>query len=257
MSGIIGVTVGTPTSPAKMKEEINPVLMVNGKKPDATGNVTVSGGGGGGDTTDLENRMQTLEEQMAELLYTPIAITSFSHSAGTRELGETVDAVTLYWDTNKTPTTLELDGAVINSNLTSKQLTGLSISSSNIFFELNAYDEEGASDSKTTSINFFNGVYYGAAAAPSAYNSTFIRSLTKELRSNKKPSFSVTAGSGQYIYYCLPTRMGTCSFMVNVSTGGFALVDTIAFTNALGYTENYYIYKSDNANLGSTTVSVD
>lgn len=48
MSGIIGVTVGTPTSPAKMKDEIKPVLMVNGTKPDATGNVNVSGGGGGG-----------------------------------------------------------------------------------------------------------------------------------------------------------------------------------------------------------------
>lgn len=256
MSGIIGVTVGTPTSPAKMKAEINPVLMVNGKKPDATGNVTVSGGGGGGDTTDLENRMQILEDQMKELSYKPIVIESFSHNSGTKELGETVTSTTLSWKTNKTPTTLELDGAVINSNLTSKQLTGLSISSSNIFFELNAYDEEGASDSKTTSINFFNGVYYGAAAAPSAYNSTFIRSLTKELRSNKKPSFSVTAGSGQYIYYCLPVRMGACSFTVNGFTGGFTLVDTISFTNASGYTENYYIYKSDNAGLGSTSVSV-
>lgn len=36
---IIGVTVGTPTSPRKMSEQINPVRSINGKKPDANGNL--------------------------------------------------------------------------------------------------------------------------------------------------------------------------------------------------------------------------
>lgn len=36
---IIGVTVGTPTSPAKIAERIKPVRTINGKKPDENGNV--------------------------------------------------------------------------------------------------------------------------------------------------------------------------------------------------------------------------
>lgn len=36
---IIGVTVGTTLSPQKMKEKLNPVLSVNGVKPDELGNV--------------------------------------------------------------------------------------------------------------------------------------------------------------------------------------------------------------------------
>lgn len=44
---IIGVTVGTPTSPKKMAQEINPVKTVNGNAPDANGNVNVMGVGGG------------------------------------------------------------------------------------------------------------------------------------------------------------------------------------------------------------------
>ena len=48
MSKIIGVTVGTPLSAAKIEEELNPVKTVNGVKPDKTGNVRVEGGGGGG-----------------------------------------------------------------------------------------------------------------------------------------------------------------------------------------------------------------
>lgn len=42
MSKIIGVTVGTNISPAKVKEEIKPVISVNGVKPDADGNVKIA-----------------------------------------------------------------------------------------------------------------------------------------------------------------------------------------------------------------------
>lgn len=39
MRKIIGVTVGTPTSPTKMERELNPVKTVNGQTPDENGNV--------------------------------------------------------------------------------------------------------------------------------------------------------------------------------------------------------------------------
>lgn len=44
MSKIIGATVGTPTSPAKMELELNPVKTVNGIAPDENGNVEVPNG---------------------------------------------------------------------------------------------------------------------------------------------------------------------------------------------------------------------
>lgn len=46
MSKIIGVTVGTPTSPARMEREIKPVKTVNGITPDENGNVEVPAGTG-------------------------------------------------------------------------------------------------------------------------------------------------------------------------------------------------------------------
>lgn len=39
---IIGTTVGTPISPAKIEEKISPVKTVNNVSPDAKGNVSVS-----------------------------------------------------------------------------------------------------------------------------------------------------------------------------------------------------------------------
>lgn len=46
MSKIIGVTVGTPTSPKKIENEIKPVKTVNGQEPDENGNVEVVGNNG-------------------------------------------------------------------------------------------------------------------------------------------------------------------------------------------------------------------
>ena len=42
MSKIIGVTVGTPTSPSKMAEELKPVKTVNGVSPDENGSVKIT-----------------------------------------------------------------------------------------------------------------------------------------------------------------------------------------------------------------------
>ncbi|WP_157796132.1 hypothetical protein [Thomasclavelia cocleata] len=53
----------------------------------------------------------------------------------------------------------------------------------------------------------------------------------------------------------MPARYGAVNFNVGGFDGGFTKVATIEFTNASGYTENYDIYKSDNANLGTQTVT--
>ena len=117
---------------------------------------------------------------------------------------------------------------------------------------------------KDAAISFYNGVYYGVSAIPEAYNSEFIIALgnsgKKTLRSSKLTSFSVTAGDGQYIFYCLPVSMGTCSFKVGGFDGGFDLVATLdgdnKYENEHGHLEAYRIYRSTNAGLGATNVEV-
>jgi hypothetical protein len=213
--------------------------------------------GSSADISELEEDVETLKQQMANLLYTAISVTSFTHNAGTKEYGQTVSSVNLSWAINKTPTALTLDGEALDVSLRSKALTGLSITKDkNKTWKLVATDERGAKSEKTTTISFCNGVYYGVGAAQDAYDSAFVMGLTKNLRSNKLTSVTVTAGEGEYIFYCLPKRMGTCTFKVGGFEGGFELVATMSFTNASGYTEDYYIYKSVNANLGKTTVSI-
>lgn len=160
----------------------------------------------------------------------------------------------LRWELNRAATKITVNGVQIDPTSTEYDVTGTFTADQS--WEVIVTGAKNETAKRTTGINFLNGVYYGALEEPAEYNSDFILNLTKELRSNKKPSFSVTAGTGQYIYYCLPTRMGTCSFKVGGFEGGFYLVKTISFENESKYIEDYYIYRSDNASLGDTSVEV-
>lgn len=207
------------------------------------------------DIAAMEDRFKTLEDAVADLNYKAIEISTFSVSPSMAEMGGTVSSVALSWTVNKTPTELTLDGAAVDVTATSKTVTGTF--TANKTWTLKATDERGATSSKTAYLSFLNGVYYGVATEPSAYDSAFIRGLAKKtLRSSKLTSFSVNAGSGQYIYYCLPESMGACTFTVGVLPGGFLLADTIFYTNEYGYEEKYRVYRSDHAGLGQTAVTV-
>jgi hypothetical protein len=204
---------------------------------------------------ETENRFRIIGGQIADLLYKPITVSSFTNNVNTVEIGSTVNSVTLSWKLNKDAVMANIDSTAVDTSQNgSLVLTDLAIKA-NKTWTLKVSDERETTASKTTAVTFLNGVYYGAAPA-GTIDSSFVRSLTRTLRSGKLQSFSANAGASQYIWYCIPTRFGKCTFTVNGFTGGFSLVDTIDFTNASGYAEKYYIYRSDNASLGSTFVTV-
>ena len=195
------------------------------------------------------------KKMIDDLAYVPIAINTFTNNINTVEMGSTVTEVVLNWTYNKTPKVASLDAEQIDVNLKTKTLTGQNIKT-NKTFTLSATDERDKTVKKTTAISFLNGVYWGVGEASPTLNSAFILSLTKGLQGSRTKTFTVNAGAGQHIYYAIPTRYGAAAFNVGGFDGGFTKVGTIEFTNGSGYKENYDIYKSDNANLGNTTVKV-
>lgn len=192
-----------------------------------------------------------------EFNYKPIAISSFTNDKNTVEMGTKITDVILNWVLSKNPKTMMIDSESITPLTTrTKTYSGQNITT-NKTYTLKVTDEKDASATKTTSITFVNGVYWGAKAAPSgAYDSAFILGLTKGLQGSKGKTFTVNAAAEQHIFYALPSRYGSCVFNVGGFDGGFTKVSTIEFTNASGYKENYDIYKSVNAGLGNTTVTV-
>ena len=204
--------------------------------------------------TNNKNDIELIKKEISDLTYVEIEISEITNNIKISEIGSTVDSVRISWKTNKTPTSLTLDGKSIDVSTTSILLTGLGLKT-NKTWKLKVTDERNYSHQRDTSLSFLNGIYYGVAAE-STYDSAFVLALTKVLSNSKARTFTVNAGTGQYIYYCLPSRLGTPSFNVGGFDGGFKKMATISFTNSSGYSENYDIWKSDNANLGDTKVKV-
>ena len=208
------------------------------------------------DVGNIADRVSELESQVADILYEPISITSFTHNAGVKEFGSTVTEVTLSWELNKTPDKLYIDEEEIDVSKTSKRITGLSITyDKSKTWTLKAVDDRNAEVTKSTTITFCNGIYYGVGSVESGFNSEFVTSLSKRLQSNKAYDFTVTPKS-QYIYYAVPTRLGAVTFKVGGFEGGFESPETVSVTNSSNYTESYYVYRSTNKMSGSTSVDV-
>ena len=207
-------------------------------------------------TADKLNRIETAiyehTQMLDELLYKAITINNFSISKSTAELGEKLIGLILSWSYNKTPIYQKLDNVVIDNEL--RKYTIEKEISSNTSFKLEVSDGK-TTVNKTASINFYNGRYYGVSNSET-YDSDFILSLNKTLTNSRACNFTVNCGPGQYIFFAIPTRFGTPKFTVGGFEGGFSKVATIIYVNKYEYSESYDIYKSDNDNLGNTTVVV-
>lgn len=207
-------------------------------------------------TADKLNKIEATiyehTQMLDELLYKAITINNFSISKSTAELGEKLIGLILNWSYNKTPTYQKLDNVLIDTEL--RKYTIEKEISSNTSFKLEVSDGK-TTVNKTTSINFYNGRYYGVSNSET-YDSDFILSLNKTLTNSRACNFTVNCGPGQYIFFAIPTRFGTPTFTVGGFSGGFNKINTISFVNKFGYSESYDIWKSTNSNLGNTTVVV-
>lgn len=200
-------------------------------------------------------------------LYKAISITSLSSDRGSSyEMGQAVADWTVTWTLNKAALSQTLKWTCLGQSETVDLDSGLRTATKNASLGdgtrnanatavLVVTDAREAIASKSVSINWYNGVYYGAAAS-GAIDNSFLQSLTKSLQSGRGKSFTVTANAGQYIWYACPTSYGTPSFKVGGFDGGFSKVSTLDYTNVNGYTTSYQVWRSDNTGLGTTTVSV-
>lgn len=200
-------------------------------------------------------RVSLLETKIDDLMYEPIAITSFTVNPSTAEKGSSVSKITCAWKLNKTAEALTLNGESCSKEQTSLTLNSLSVTE-NRTFTLKATDERNHTATKTAALTFVNNVYSGSAPIPEAFDGTFTKKLLKTLSGNKLKSFTATAGEGEYLWYCQPKTYGTCTFAVGGFEGGFSLVNTVSLTNDSGFSETYDIYRSDYPSLGQTTVNI-
>lgn len=181
----------------------------------------------------------------------PFSINSFSVTPSVAQKGSTTN-VAVKWSYNKDIKSQTLNNTALDTTLREKTFSSVK---TDVTYTLNATSTNNISKTKSGTVKFYNGIYYGKSSS-ATYDSALINSLTKTLSDSKARTITVNAGTGEYIYYCLPTRLGVPSFNVGGFDGGFTKVATINFTNSDSYAEDYDIYKSTNANLGNSTVVI-
>jgi len=199
------------------------------------------------------------KDEVSDLIYSPIRLYGVSVSPDIVEAGS-LQSVTVYWQASRKPVSMNVDGIAVHPAAQSGSKVFTNITADRTF-TVSVTDAGSASNdpytaTQSATVRFFNGIYFGASNEPSEYNSSFVITLpTKRLQPTPAGSFTVNAGTNQYIYFACPSAF-TPRFNVNGFAGGFAVVATINFVNAYGNTMAYNIYRSDNKNLGATTVTV-
>lgn len=123
-------------------------------------------------------------------------------------------------------------------------------------FTLNATNGT-SSPTSTITFTFINYVFWGVSTVASGYTESDIEGLASStLLNTRSQSRTISASTGEYLIFSWPTRLGLGTFTVNGFSGGFQSPETVSVTNSLGYTENYYVFRSTNSNLGSVPVVV-
>ena len=193
-------------------------------------------------------------------------IISFSITGGSvKEVGETINTPAFTASYNRTPTVATLKDNQANpdkdvsstpTSFSSNYNFQKTVNNDTVQFTLEA-EEDGEIDSQGLTVYWRPRTFYGVGV-DGGNDEAFIEALAnQQLDNNRNTTFTVTAGSGEHIYYAYPDAYGAATFTVGGFEGGFDLVSsTISVTNGFGVTQNYRLYKSTNPNLGTTTVTV-
>ena len=210
------------------------------------------------DSDTVEGALQELGEALDKFTYvSPTVTLSVGGANSTEELGKVLSSVTVSATANKECKSLKLySGSTLLQS--AEKATSVSATVENVSttttFKAVATDKYDKNIQKTSTISFYNGIYYGVAS-----DGVSISELSKRLQGNNNCEFSGNAGVGQYFFFASPKRYGTPSFKDKDTGFGadFTLVDgNVAFTNASGYEEAYQLYRSTHPALGQTTITV-
>lgn len=200
----------------------------------------------------LKTELDFIKNQLSELLYILPSISTFrpENNILNYEKGQTINSIKLIWSYNKTITNQLFNNTTLSSEL--REYTYTTPFSNNISFSLTASDGKN-NTSKNCAISFLSGKYFGVSNLETL-DSTSIKTLTKVLNENKAHTFTATSNATEYIYYCIPSRLGNPIFTVGGFTGGFSKIQNIDYTNSYDFTEKYDIWRSTNKGLGNTTI---
>lgn len=189
------------------------------------------------DNPDISN----IKEALDKVLYTPLTI-NMSLSPPLAELGTTINSINILWQYNKSKLISQaINGLALPTDKRNYVMNGSF--STNQTFTLKVIDS-AKSYTKSITLEFIPAIYYGD------FDDIPKLPITNRLLT-KSRQCTLNINAYKYIYIFIPVKYGAPSFYVGGFEGGFQKVGTTTYN-----TTQYNIYRSDNANLGQTTVVI-
>ena len=208
-----------------------------------------------------QESVSAIEQQLADLLYNPITISSFTAKdtttgKSTFEIGSpAITSVTFAWTFNKTPKTVTFNGGAMP--IDSKGTTLAVNVTSTTSWPLVVTDERDKTVSGSAGIKFLNGVYYGALNAGATINKDAINGMSKSLQSGITGTFKMTATAGQKLTFAAPVSYGEPT---KFTSGGLDYtwdkIATFEHENQSGHKENYNVWQNSEVTVGTFSITV-
>ena len=188
--------------------------------------------------SNIENVKQALDIALKK----DFCLEYFTVSPATYDINNYLESLTVKWKFTKTPDKIQL---IINNQ--TMEVTGDTIIierkfTGDINLVIKGYCENEII-SKNISIKAITPLYFGVSQ--DYYQNQ------KLLTSDTSGEFTIQANKEDYIYMLVPFEV---ILSVNGIDGGFEKLTNIYINTQLGTTIKYYVYKSDYAGLGKTTV---
>lgn len=206
--------------------------------------------------------------------YLPLVISTFENNVNLARKGSTISAVDLTWTLNKAIQSQRIESSAfttINPTVNggtsyTENLTGLTITSDttiNLFVD-DVTADVNAEKTKSTSITFGNDVLVGKLSGVSASTSiaaleAHIPNLTKHLKTSNSLTYTCTGltPSERDLYY-VPQSFPDPKFLFsgNITYGGYIKINSVSYTNADGFTENYDVWMTVAGHLDGAVVTI-
>lgn len=193
-----------------------------------------------------------LDELKSEIDYIhPLTITEFRVSPNLLEKGEPYTGnIIAYWSVSRQAVDVKVDGNSVNASPVTIPVTNMT---QNRTFTMLA-SKNGVTKTANASVEFVPPVFWGVSKTYNATASQIGSLANKVITKSRGRTIAVNSGAGDYVLYALPKSMGTPTFAVGPLTGGFQKIGgDIQFDK---YGTVYNLYRSDNANLGSISITV-
>ncbi len=241
-------------------------------------------GGGGGSGPDFaagvvdgnilkadvtNNELDAVTGISEDLIKATYAVATFTNTAGTQLIGTTLNNFTLNWTYNRNsdnPTSQSINNGIgaVAVGLRTRAVVAAGLVSSTVytlsgFGDDALYGGTNAPFSQNQTISFLNYRYFGVNSAILTTGADIVTAFdaapTREFASTKIVSKTFNASAGtppNYLYYAYPTSFGAPT---TTTFNGFTFTDydlsTVSLTNSAGYTEDYYILRTNNNYSGA------